>query len=300
MSMTTTVIGSYPAKPSAASLANQHLEGDYSTDPYIAAIDASVKAQLDAGIELVSDGQTRDNMINLYAARLGGARVHGVAKIIGDIYHKENITVEDQRHVRTLVPEGVKLKGMLTGPFTLAKSCRDEHYGDLEGAAFAFADALNEEARALQEVVDVIQIDEPFFSEDFPDYAGLLIGRILDGVNIPRALHVCGDVGPIFKGLVEMKVDLLEHEFAANPGLLDVVGEMDFPQKLGLGSVRSDKEEVEPVPDIASHIQRAVDAFGPDKLVISPDCGLRHLSKATAFNKLKNMVAARNEVMQRG
>ena len=86
MSLTTTVIGSYPAKPSAASLAAQYHTAHYCKDPYINAIDRAVDAQVQAGIEVVSDGQTRDNMINLYAARLGGTRVHGVAKIIGDVH----------------------------------------------------------------------------------------------------------------------------------------------------------------------------------------------------------------------
>ena len=113
-------------------------------------------------------------------------------------------------------------------------------------------------------------------------------------------LHVCGNVAHIFPKLIEFNVDVLEHEFAAHPEQLEVIKEYDFPQVLGYGCVRSDSERVEDVGEIVRAIQCAVEFFGKGKLMINPDCGLRHLSENAAYRKLLNMVRARDEVMADG
>ena len=47
---------------------------------------------------------------------------------------------------------------------TIIDTIADQHYGDRVKMAFAFADLLNDEARALEaDGVDVIQFDEPAF-----------------------------------------------------------------------------------------------------------------------------------------
>ena len=176
----------------------------------------------------------------------------------------------------------------------MAMSCQDEFYGSIEKAAMGFAEALNAEARALSEVVDILQIDEPFFSVEYPEYASNLISTIFGGVEIPRALHVCGDVSNIFHELVELDVNLLDHEFAAHPGLLDIVADVDFSQTIGFGCVRSDINVAEGMPEISERIKRGIDSIGKHKMMLDPDCGLRHLTPEVAMEKLQNMVKARD------
>ena len=58
-----------------------------------------------------------------------------------------------------------KLKFTLPGPMTIVDTVADEHYGDKVKLAMAFAELLNQEARALEaDGVDVIQFDEPAFN----------------------------------------------------------------------------------------------------------------------------------------
>ncbi len=58
-----------------------------------------------------------------------------------------------------------KLKFTLPGPMTIIDTLADRHYGDRVKMALAFADLLNQEARALEaDGVDVIQFDEPAFN----------------------------------------------------------------------------------------------------------------------------------------
>lgn len=293
--LTTTVVGSYPSTPALSSLFRYCREG---ADPYAESLRIAVDAQLSAGVEIVSDGQTRNDMVRLFATKLSGIRMRAKPVIIGDIAHKSPITAEDQKVARSMLGGRAKLKGIITGPYTLAMSCADQHYGSAEKAAMAFAEALNSEARILSGLVDVLQVDEPFFSVEFPEYSESLVSTVFSGVHVPKALHVCGDVGRIFGRLVELPVDILDHEFAAHPELLDVVSDIDFSQMLGYGCVRSDLNVAESVAEISERIKKGVACVGHKRLVLDPDCGLRHLSPDVARAKLENMVKARNMVIQ--
>ena len=53
----------------------------------------------------------------------------------------------------------------LPGPFTLSQQVKDEYYKDPVALALDFAAAVNQEAKALQDVgIDVIQLDEPCYA----------------------------------------------------------------------------------------------------------------------------------------
>ena len=269
-------------------------------DPFIASLEDAVKTQVNSGIDIISDGQTRNDMVSLFAAKLKGIRMKARPVIIGPVEFREPITLDDLKMARELMGDEVKLKGIITGAYTMARSCIDEHYGKLEELSFAFADALAEEAKAISGIIDVIQIDEPFFSVDHPEYSKELVGTILKDVNgeVETAMHVCGNIEPVFEKLVEIKVNILDHEFAAHDGLAEFVAGYDFPQKIGFGCVRSDVNEVESVDIVKERIKKGLDLFSKDKLLLDPDCGLRQLDRSVAIQKLKNMVEARDLIEQ--
>ena len=105
-----------------------------------------------------------------------------------------------------------------------------------------------------------------------------------------------GDVSNIFEELVELDIDILDHEFAAHPGLLDVVADVDFEQTIGFGCVRSDVNIAEGVPEISEKIKRGIASIGKNKMMLDPDCGLRHLDPEVARKKLQNMVLAKESL----
>lgn len=288
-----TVVGSFPAKPPMKIMEASYRDG---SDPFSYSLEESVRAQLGAGIDIVSDGQTRDTMVNLFAKHLRGVRMRERPVVVREIEWTGSITADDLRLAKSLLPPGKMLKGIVTGPFTLANGLEDKFYGSTEKLAFALAEAMNKEARAIEPIVDMIQFDEPFFSVEFPEYAPALVETARRGIAKPVALHVCGDVAPIFHKLAELPVDLLDHEFAAHPELLRTVADVSFAQTIGFGCVRSDVNEAEKPEIIELAIRNAVEALGAEKIVVDPDCGLRHLDPAVASAKLRNMVVARDRV----
>ncbi|MCK4613415.1 MAG: methionine synthase [Thermoplasmata archaeon] len=319
----TTVVGSYPISPGKEELLRSYYD---KKDPYLRTIEACVREQARAGVQIVSDGQTRASMVNIFSSKLAGIRMKGKPVVFSELRFTGPITLTDQKYALNIIKsmdaggggvgggleigkkenanrnectavEEIFLKGIITGPHTMSLSVNDTFYKDEKELALAFASALNQEARALQEVVPIIQFDEPFFSVQLPDYATELISELVEGIDVPVALHACGDVSAIFAELVELPVTILDHEFTANPGLLNVIREYDFSQMLGLGVVRSDKMEVERVEGITERIRRAVEYFGAERLMVDPDCGMRHLTPEVAFQKLRNIRMARDEVV---
>ncbi|MFP3871597.1 MAG: methionine synthase [Candidatus Aenigmatarchaeota archaeon] len=287
----TTVVGSYPSLPEKKELIRSYYEKD---DPFLESLERAVEDQLECGIEIISDGQTRAGMIELFAQGLGGFRVKGKAEIAAEVRYLEPITVEDQKLVEKIIPEDTGLKGIITGPCTLFKSSVDKFYGDEKEAVMDIAEALHEEALRLSEVCDVVQIDEPLLSIDFLGYAQEAVEKVMD-TDAVTAMHVCGDVSDVLDELVKIDVDILDHEFTNNPALYDEFSEIDFSQRLAVGVVSTDPE-VEKISTVQQRIERAYDLFGPQTM-IDPDCGLRNLDVETAKLKLKNMVEAKERVL---
>jgi 5-methyltetrahydropteroyltriglutamate--homocysteine methyltransferase len=293
--VTSSVIGSYPVVIPASELMAQYFAGEpVSWYPYIA---DAVGDMVEAGIEVVSDGQTRDPFIELFARRLGGCRVRARVEVVGPIVYRGGITVDDAAVVRRIVAfSPAKIVGVLTGPFTLMKSCVDLFYHDERECCLAFAEALRLEAAALSWFVDMVSIDEPWFSIELPEYAEESLGIVSGGLTCPVRLHACGNVSRIVDRLVGMPVDILAHEFKGSPQLFDAFREYPCTKGMCVGSVRSDDVRVESVEEIVEHLRRAESVFGERVVQVSPDCGMRLLPREVAFRKLVHLQRAKEAV----
>jgi len=235
-------------------------------------------------------------MIGIFTRKLKGCRIRNRTEIIGKIEYDNPITIEDQIFLRSIIPKNIQIKTALTGPFTLTKSCVDLFYNNEKKLAFDFANALKEEAEKLQNYVDYISIDEPFFSNYIPEYAKELISIITKNLKCPTTLHVCGDVTKIIPELIEIPVDILSHEFKASSFLFNRFKDYSFKQQLCVGSIRSDNPQIESVEDIYNHIEKALKIFGNKVTQISPDCGQRFLPQEIALKKLRNLALAGEKI----
>lgn len=287
-----TVIGSYPAEVDRLQMMESYFQRLQSPS-WQPVIRQAVKRMVDAGVGLVSDGQTRDPFMTIFTRGFGGCQVRERTEVVEPVEFIEPVTLSDLEFVRSVLPKDKKLLGLVVGPHTLSQSVVDNVYDDEKELAFAFAEALRQEAELIEPVVDMISVDEPFYANGFPAYATDLIEHVVSNVSCPIRLHACGDVTDIVPSLLDLPVDVLSHEFAASPGLFDAFSEhFDESKQICLGSVRSDQDQVESVDEIVSHIQRGIDVFGTRLSQIAPDCGLRLLPESVAFEKLTHLYDA--------
>jgi 5-methyltetrahydropteroyltriglutamate--homocysteine methyltransferase len=287
--LATTVVGSYPVVKGG---------GLFSLfDPLRAAVETAVADQIAAGIDIISDGQVRGDMIQSFASRLPGIKGQ---EVVGKVQPASSpITLRDTKYAISKAP---KVKGIITGPTTLAHGLHisTPMYRNKEELALDLAGALAVEARSLEaEGVTLLQIDEPMFSTGVADLAvgKQAIDSITSRLHIPTCMHVCGDLSNVIDDVLKINVNVLDFEFSKNPGNLELLGSRDLSGRMiGYGCIDSSSDTIESVAEIKKRIECGVGVFGPRAMLIDPDCGMRMRTREVAFAKLKNMADAAREV----
>ena len=312
--MKSTVVGSFPASESSPSNFKDKLLNSFGAyDPFKEAIKSSVIAQLDAGVDIISDGQVRGDMVSIFTKYIPGMKIEdGNTFIVGKIRRPtQEISIKDLQYAKKVmadyyggkIPEGKGIKGIITGPNTIVHSSRiTSFYKNKEDAIIDLAHSLKFEVDAIAKKVEpvYIQVDEPFLSTGMVDMnvAREAIGIIKDGLEVPLGMHVCGLLNEAFKDLATFDIDILDMEFAGNNVNLGVLEENAYllkDKKVGFGCVDSSVNEVDDISDVEELVTKAIEIVGKDNLLLDPDCGLRRAPKDVAFEKLRLM----NEIKEK-
>jgi len=94
--------------------------------------------------------------------------------------------------------------------------------------------------------------------------------------------------------VLDAAVDQLILEFARKGyDDLQLLQCLEWDRPSGLGVIDVETENVESPDLVAARIRRAVDVIGLDRLIVNPDCWLRHLSADVARTKLRTWSKAR-------
>ena len=306
--MRSTVVGSFPVEikePSSTKDKLLKVFGSY--DPFKQSIKQSVFSQLDAGVDIISDGQVRGDMVSSFSKYIPGFKIEeGNTFIVSKIRKPTGeISVKDLLYAKKLineyydgnVPEGKSIKGIITGPSTIIHSSRiTSFYKNKDDAIIDLAHSLKYEVDAIESKVNpaYIQIDEPFLSTGMVnmDVAREAIDILHEGLSIPLAMHVCGTIDGAYKDLARFNVEILDFEFAGNNVNIDIL-ENNFDlfkgKKIGFGCIDSSKNEVDSYQTTEELISRGINIVGKKDLLLDPDCGLRRAPMDVAFDKLKLM-----------
>ena len=334
--LATTVVGSYSVPEWLERLKTDYyqrrISGEYLREIHEVAIKAALKDQERAGVDIVSDGELRrDNDLDYFLVRMPGVDIpHRAKTYYYDYYdavvrhpipeHEDGTPLglaNDLRFTREYTDQPIKFS--FTGPFSLSRRVHNEAYTDPADLVMAFARVLNREARALAEAgAAILQIDEPFLA-GYPDQVELAVravNTVYDGVEGPtRALHVCygnryarpvweGHYEFLFPAVLDAQVEQLVLEFARK-GYDDLELFKRYPSELTLGVGVIDVKDPNPEPTdvVVARVRRALNVLPPERVVINPDCGLRHVPTEMALAKLRAMseaaAAVRRDVLGR-
>ena len=149
------------------------------------------------------------------------------------------------------------------------------------------------------------------------DFAASLMNEVVRGLPAERlALHVCrgnwtpdesaalsGDYRPLLDTLKRVDVGVLLLELCTpRAGEMDVLRGLPDDRRIGVGVVNQKLDVVEPVEDIRRRIVRAMDLFGRERVLLTPDCGFATFadnpvaSSEIAEAKMRAIVEARDLV----
>ncbi|MGB8282443.1 MAG: methionine synthase, partial [Pseudolabrys sp.] len=202
-----------------------------------------------------------------------------------------------------------KLKITMPGPMTITDTIADAHYGDKIKMAMAFADLLNQEARALEkDGVDVIQFDEPAFNVFMSEVAGWgieALHRAIDGLKCTTAVHICYGYGikanidwknslgeewrqyeDIFPALAKSRIGQVSVECINSHVPLKLLSLLEGKDVLvGVIDVATDKVETsQQVEQVIAEVMKFV---RKDKIVACTNCGMAPMRRDVAEAKLK-------------
>ena len=333
----TTVIGSYPF-PGWLEFAGEHLVEfgpDDVAEAQRDAVTVAVMDQVRAGLDVISDGEKSrfDFNLSFYAfldglelerepRRRFGPPAHdqrGRHRIVGELAAPRGLrAVEEFERLRAVAPAGPRLKASVPGPYTLAGRIEpNADYPDRYAITDALVPIVREElVRLVDAGCEVVTVDEPSMScyADREDTARLveIFNRTVEPVagRCYLGTHLCfGNfkgraVGrrryaPMFPAFLELAVDELHLEMAsrefAEIELIEQVGEV---KDVGVGVIDVKSYYVETPEDVEERIRLCLRYVAPERLSVSPDCGLSQTARWAARRKLENMVAGARRVRE--
>jgi 5-methyltetrahydropteroyltriglutamate--homocysteine methyltransferase len=285
-----------------------------------------LKEQEDAGLDIVTDGeQSRQHFVHGFLEFVEGIDFEHKVKmgirnnrydamvpvVVGPLRLKGRVHEAEAKLARAHTRK--KLKITMPGPMTIVDTIADRHYGDKVKLAMAFAELLNQEARALEkDGVDVIQFDEPAFNvymDDVRKWGVQALERAAQGLKCTTCVHICYGYGikanldwkqtlggewrqyeEIFPALAKSRIKQVSLECIHShvpPELMKLLKGKDV--LVGVIDVASDK--VETPQEVAATIRTALRYVPAQHLIACTNCGMAPMQREIALAKLKALGA---------
>lgn len=322
----TTIAGSLP-KPSWLAepeklWAGWRLTGEALDEGKRDATILAIKLQEECGIDIVTDGeQARQHFVHGFLERIDGIDFANkvemgirndrykamVPVVVAPLRLKERVHALEAKAARAHTTR--KLKFTLPGPMTIADTIADRHYSDRVAMAFAFADCLNAEARALEaDGVDVIQFDEPAFNvfmREVTDWGIAALHRAIDGLTCKTAVHICYGYGikanvdwkntlgsewrqyeEIFPALAASRIDQVSVECRNSKVPLSLLSLLVGKDVL-VGAIDVANDDIETPEDVAATIETAMRYVPKERIIACTNCGMAPMKRNIAEAKLK-------------
>lgn len=324
------VVGSYPF-PGWLEFASQSLDRFGPKDieeMQEDAVTAALHDQVDAGLDVVTDGeQTRlDFNLSFYGhiegisleshpPRRWGPPAHdqrGKHEITGELSAPRGLgCVEEFRRLQRLAPKGQGLKVSVPGPYTMSgRLTPNSRYPDRYALTEALLPLVRNELAALVEAgCPEICVDEPSMScygyrEDRKRLVDIFNRTVESARGRCRiATHLCfgnykgravggRKAAALFPEFLEMHVDEMHIEMANTCFTeVELINAVSKRMDAAVGIVDVKSYYIETPEDIAQRVRLCLKHASADRLVFAPDCGLSQTARWAAREKLRNLVA---------
>jgi 5-methyltetrahydropteroyltriglutamate--homocysteine methyltransferase len=327
----TTLVGSYPQPEwliDRAKLAGRfpprvrakelwRIPEQYLADAQNDATIVAIRAQEEAGIDIITDGEIRrESYSNRFATGLEGVDLDNpgsaldrsghpnpVPRITGKIRRKHAVEVDDLKFLLANTDRRVKIT--VPGPFTMSQQAQNDFYPSDEACAMDYAVAVNEEIRDLFAAgADIVQIDEPYMQarpEKARQYGLKALNRALEGIDGMTAVHICFGYAAIIHErpsgysflpeFAQCSCKQLSIETAQSNLDCSVLTQLPN-KKIMVGCVDLSTNEIETPQLIVERVKKALKYIKPENAILAPDCGMKYLPRDVADGKLRAMAQA--------
>jgi 5-methyltetrahydropteroyltriglutamate--homocysteine methyltransferase len=314
----TTTVGSFPKPPSLIEARRKHARKQLGAEELRAlerrATEDWIRRQEEIGLDILVDGEMyRGDMVAYFADQMDGFAIPGMVRSYGNRYYPKPavvrpvgrrgpITVEWWSYAQSLTSRPVK--GMLTGPYTIAEWSFNEHYPTRRELVLELARAIHDEAVDLERAgARYIQIDEPAIhtrpDEDF-ELAVEAMEIVTEGLSAYTISHICyGDVPRIYPAMLRLAVDQLDLALKNEDyALLETFKSPRFTKDIGLGVLDAHSHRAETPDEVVDGIRRTLKVIPVPQIYVTPDCGLKTRTADETVAKLTSMVEGTRRMRQ--
>ena len=334
----TAVVGSYPQPdwlvdrellattvPRVRMPAIWRIPGEHLQEAQDAATLAALSDMTRAGIDVITDGEIRrESYSNHFVTTLGGVdcdtpativnrrgNAVEVPRVVGPISRTANVGRRDAEFLRRHAEGTIKVT--VPGPFTLAQQAKDEHYGDPEALAMAFAEAVNEELRDLEAAgADIVQLDEPWLRND-PERRERASASRSSTVHwracrrrlrftcasaMPRSCATGSRTRTRSSPGSPTAASIRSRSRRHNPPSISASSAISPARRSCSGSSTSTRSASRRRTRWPGRIRRGLRYVAAERLVAAPDCGMKYLPRDRAYGKLEAL--ARGAAIVRG
>jgi 5-methyltetrahydropteroyltriglutamate--homocysteine methyltransferase len=281
-----------------------------------------LKQQETAGIDVVTDGeQSRQHFVHGFLEFVEGIDFEHKVKmgirnnrydamvpvVVAPLRLKGRVHQKDAVLLRSNTKNKVKIT--LPGPMTIVDTIADRHYGDKVKLAMAFAELLNQEARALEkDGVDVIQFDEPAFNvymDDVKKWGIAALHRAIAGLKCTTVVHICYGYGikanldwketlggewrqyeEIFPALAKSRIGQISLECINSKVPIELLRLLKGKDIL-IGVIDVASDTIETPRQVEKTILRAMKFVPAKHLFPCTNCGMAPMAREIALAKLK-------------
>ena len=275
----------------------------------------AIKAQEEAGLDIITDGETRrESYSNRFATALEGVDIDNpgtaldrsghpnpVPRIVGKVRRRHPVEVQDLIFLKKHTNKQVKMT--VPGPFTMSQQAQNDFYKSEEDAAMDYAVAVNQEIKDLFAAgADIVQIDEPYMQarpEKARQFGLKALNRALDGISGVTAVHICFGYAAIIHARPSGYSFLPEFSACscsqvsietAQSNLDCSVLEKLPGKKIMVGVIDLEDMTVETPQKVVERAKRALKYLKPENMILAPDCGMKYLPRDVAYGKMKALV----------
>jgi 5-methyltetrahydropteroyltriglutamate--homocysteine methyltransferase len=327
----TTLVGSYPQPewlidrkklagrfpPRVRALELWRVEGSLLKEAQDDATVLAIRAQEEAGLDIITDGEIRrESYSNRFATALEGVDIDNpgtaldrsghpnpVPRIVGKVRRKHPVEVEDLLFLKKQTSRKTKIT--VPGPFTMSQQAQNDYYKSEDEAAMDYAAAVNAEIKDLFTAgADIVQVDEPYMQarpEKARQYGLRALNRALEGIEGTTAVHICFGYAAIIHQrpsgysflpeLARCPCQQVSIETAQSKLDCSVLTSLSS-KKIMVGCIDLSDMTVETPHKVVERIKKALRYVPKENVILAPDCGMKYLPRDVAFGKMKAMVDA--------
>ena len=282
--------------------------------------------QIECGIDIITDGEVRrENYIHYHCRHITGVDFNTLTEkiartgnykcwlptIVAKVEAQDSFLVHDWKVSQKLSSKPVKIT--IPGPMTIADTIANTYYKSDDKMGFDLAEVINMEIKRLQKVgCKYIQIDEPLFArkpQQAIDYGIDNLAKCFEGLEnteIEKITHICcgypdkldvinypkaplDSYKKIAKALDASLIDSVSIEDAHRYNDLELL--RNFTKtKVIFGLIKIASSQIETKEEIENRVLDVLNYIDKKQLIAAPDCGLGHLPRQLAIEKLKIMV----------